>query len=666
MSVEQKYCFVAFKAIVKLPIHEMKIKYKEDIQVSTYHLKTIFLWACETISSEQWNSVRGWAKCFLYLLDQLIICLEHTSLPSYFIPQCNLLDGIKLFKSFQIMIQGIRLKPLQYAAEFVDSMVMFHPKEHINHNMSASLRILDNGRSIHRHSFILCDKMETFNETSIFERESRFLKNIFQSLKEVTWVTRFISQIENVLSRTSILRRNDMFKRANCGLLSSFANWCKENKDRRIHLFEEMTLFDVIRLENIHGLSVSYDILGNFFERESRNNACSIETDSYSEFKESLSDQSLYRFSLFSKILLILHSLNAGKIETARDELECLINIICNGKHDIYFDIICIVDETGYQWLFTSRVTNLIREYKNVFGNKEASVSVKVFSRFLLSMCHKKLSDEHGLKFQLGELNKILKNGEDSAHYLGNVLLGEVAEMAGDDRIGSNICKSTLIFTFEAIDDLMCAETTASENAHSVSVEIRNNQNIGSRDDFEKTYPVRNRKWFITGCHLLKFALVNLHVEKMKIMDLLLLRFSIRKTLILPAKLLFSYDPYTIADAVYIAQDMIHAHEYHKALTILEQVVSKEFSNPLSVIIWPRELMELVDDAIKSEIRESRNGCIVLPSVVYALYLLARVYHSIGNREAFEETQVRLEYICDFMGDDLLISKRLLELVNNF
>ena len=123
--------------------------------------------------------------------------------------------------------------------------------------------------------------------------------------------------------------------------------------------------------------------------------------------------------------------------------------------------------------------------------------------------------------------------------------------------------------------------------------------------------------------------------------------------------------PYTIADEVYIAQDMVHAGEYQEAITILEKVVSKEFANPVSVIIWPRELSELVDDAIKSEIRESRNGCIVLPSVVYALYLLARVYHSIGNREAFEETQVRLEYICDCMGDDSLISKRLLELVNN-
>ena len=359
--------------------------------------------------------------------------------------------------------------------------------------------------------------------------------------------------------------------------------------------------------------------------------------------------------------------LNAGKIETARDELGCLINIICNGEH-IYFDISRIVYETGYQWLFTSRVTNLIREYKNVFGNEEASVSVEVFLRFLLSICHKKLSDEQGLKFQLGELVTILKNSEDSAHYFGNVLLGEVAEMAGDDRICSGICKSTLMFTIKAIDDLMCIETTASEKAHSELVEMRNNQNIGSRDDFEKTHLVRNRKWFITGCLYLKLALENMHNAKMKSQkrtEWSLLRFGIRCSLILPTNRLFCNDLFTLADAVYIAQDMIDANEYHKAITILEQVVSKEFSNPASVIIWPRELMELVDDAIKSEIRESRNGCIVLPSVVYALYLLVRVYHSIGNREALEETQVRLEYICDFMGDDSLITKRLFKLVNN-
>ena len=122
-----------------------------------------------------------------------------------------------------------------------------------------------------------------------------------------------------------------------------------------------------------------------------------------------------------------------------------------------------------------------------------------------------------------------------------------------------------------------------------------------------------------------------------------------------------------MADAVYIGQHMIHMKSYQKAISMLENVVSTEFHHPLSVTIWPIELISLVDDDVKSEILKSPDDCIVVPSVVYSLYLLANVYRSIGDKMAAEETQIRLEDVCDHLGEDgdTSISHTLLKLVQN-
>ena len=58
MSDEQRNCFKAFKALVKLATGEIgDCQRHEEMEneVSTYHLKTIFLWACETIDTNEWK-----------------------------------------------------------------------------------------------------------------------------------------------------------------------------------------------------------------------------------------------------------------------------------------------------------------------------------------------------------------------------------------------------------------------------------------------------------------------------------------------------------------------------------------------------------------------------------------------------------------------------------
>ena len=89
LSSTRKKCFIAFKALIKYGLYRSE---SGDLKVSTYCLKTIFLWTCESISADQWESADGWARCLLALIDRLYECLKSRNLPGYFIRESNLLD----------------------------------------------------------------------------------------------------------------------------------------------------------------------------------------------------------------------------------------------------------------------------------------------------------------------------------------------------------------------------------------------------------------------------------------------------------------------------------------------------------------------------------------------------------------------------------------------
>ena len=52
LSLEQKHCFVAFKALIKYTIHTIESTTKQKSDISTYHLKNLFMWTCEIIPAD--------------------------------------------------------------------------------------------------------------------------------------------------------------------------------------------------------------------------------------------------------------------------------------------------------------------------------------------------------------------------------------------------------------------------------------------------------------------------------------------------------------------------------------------------------------------------------------------------------------------------------------
>ena len=82
VSPVQRHVMVLLKMIKKA--------YFPDV-ISTYYLKNLLFWECESKGEAFWKE-DNFAKCLLSMLDRLHECLETSDLPYYFMPQSNLLQ----------------------------------------------------------------------------------------------------------------------------------------------------------------------------------------------------------------------------------------------------------------------------------------------------------------------------------------------------------------------------------------------------------------------------------------------------------------------------------------------------------------------------------------------------------------------------------------------
>ena len=81
LSNLQRECYQIFKSIFYCELSGPEV-------LKSYHIKTIFLWACERLPAEYWVEDRL-AQIIMGLLDDLLHCLETKSCPHYFIPEQN-------------------------------------------------------------------------------------------------------------------------------------------------------------------------------------------------------------------------------------------------------------------------------------------------------------------------------------------------------------------------------------------------------------------------------------------------------------------------------------------------------------------------------------------------------------------------------------------------
>ena len=179
------------------------------------------------------------------------------------------------------------------------------------------------------------------------------------------------------------------------------------------------------------------------------------------------------RSVIYSRTHLILYSMPVGELERAKNEIHrVLMDNNFESENEVDFSIERIVVETGYKWLFTDRTRNCIQEFENVFNFCGDGVSAEVFYQFLLSMCHKKLGEMEELECQLLEMLRISCINSRSMDYFEMQLLAEVAEMAGNDILASEIYISSRMISVRAIDKLYNAKPRTSVRHWNISCDI--------------------------------------------------------------------------------------------------------------------------------------------------------------------------------------------------
>ncbi|XP_052059993.1 uncharacterized protein LOC127700513 isoform X4 [Mytilus californianus] len=85
ISKEQKYCFHVFKLLIDFHTGRR-------IELSTFVLKTIFLYTLEVIPCQQWETCPS--ACMLYMTETLLSSLKEKKIPHYFIPENNIISHL--------------------------------------------------------------------------------------------------------------------------------------------------------------------------------------------------------------------------------------------------------------------------------------------------------------------------------------------------------------------------------------------------------------------------------------------------------------------------------------------------------------------------------------------------------------------------------------------
>ncbi|XP_063439247.1 uncharacterized protein LOC134720718 [Mytilus trossulus] len=85
ISKEQRYCFHVFKLLIDFHTGRRK-------ELSTFVLKTIFLYTLEVIPCQQWETCPS--ACMLYMTETLLSSLKERKIPHYFIPENNIISHL--------------------------------------------------------------------------------------------------------------------------------------------------------------------------------------------------------------------------------------------------------------------------------------------------------------------------------------------------------------------------------------------------------------------------------------------------------------------------------------------------------------------------------------------------------------------------------------------
>ena len=626
LTRDQRKCFIAFKAVMKHIIYKLVNKTRDEIKLNSYCLKTIFLWACETIPANYWQATNGWSMCLLYLIDQLLSCLERGNLPGYFIPESNLLDAMKWSRPFFDEIEKLRCNPTLYAAAFIDSTTCFKDVCEVTDEIN-----------------ILCHDHEA--KGTILMEQLLFLHNI-------------VTKIDGI--------RSCQYWRKEA-VLRIFANWCTENaNDIGFAPWEclsgDMTLFDVVYLDIVHGFDVPYNVLMEYVDNGWSGDLISRLGFCYSFDKfdqKNPKNESKYPFH-FKTFLMLQHALDYeyASIETILTCVALLINheefaiaarVLESGAGEVLTSDVSILIDYVFASIISSETINDLCELTNIAGlecdAKLFRMSVPIFTGYASYVCYKNLGYREKLNAVLIQMKfhllDFISNDNRKyryrhtimfSSYLENLLFHEIYETVREMR-------SLLFGHFMSMKTyIIKLLRAASHHKHMIYKENENNfYTLGLRKTIKDSAMLDDRL----------FCSCNKKIG-----------------MILPILVSSSNDPEnkdnydhmtdiltrharSAADRMYLALFLIFVKRYDRAASVLNAIIDEEGDFSMSVVVCPKAFWEwnFLDDNLCRELKIFSADHFVLPTSLFARYLLVNVHNSLGQIEQCDRNKIEFNIL---------------------
>ena len=627
LSKDQRKCFIAFKCLIKYGIHKVESNTLDaEKTVSSYCLKTIFLWACEEIPAEVWHTTDGWARCLLSMINQLYACLKSGKLPGYFIPQSNILESGKPSQELLSEIGKLRSNLTTYAAAFVDATSCFRGT---NSSISHDAQVSCNNHISNQADFGTYSCLR-YNSTNDKTKQA--------SLREQ------LKFLQTITIKTELTRSVSFWKKE--AVLRIFAKWYKQNSNCINFkpwqcLTEEMTLFDIVYLDIIHGFDVPNNVLLEYAEKESSAELICKLALCYSNdtFKRDAHVNG-NTCSLHQKALL----LGQSALKHTYPSLECigyLVEILtCNGQFEIAAKVSksamidlseversCFIPVDLSTVVFSHKTRNELQEIFDISRTiRIGQLGLPVTAIFLYALFryYRHIKDEIELQ------NMLTKIKCD--------FLKCIEKYIADNGIATAQLYSYILLSLEVFTgEMECEYFHGLVYSYFVTVKM----DIIDHESTSCKFFSCNLNIFhayVRLAHWVDFSEDNLEER--------LIRFKDRVSGFIK----------TIADKIYYCQPLIFGGALQEATSLLETIVEQEGDYSLSVVIWSKRIWRrkttFLGETLREELIKSSLDYVVFPTNLYARYLLMTVYRLLGqmeqNRNNLKELNVLLQRYSEF------------------
>ena len=430
-------------------------------------------------------------------------------------------------------------------------------------------------------------------------------------------------------------------------MLRMFANWCTENaNDIGLApwecLSDDMTLFDVVYLDIVHGFDVPFNVLLEYVDRGWSAELVSKLGVCYCFNRlDQLMQRNESKYSIHFKTFLMMQRaieheyISIETISTCvsllikHEEYAIVARVLESGAAELWESNVSVLLDNVFFSIMSSKTTKDLRELSIIAGrefvNNLFRISVRIFFCYASYVCYKNLENGESLRGVRIRMHScfvdLMDNGNAFSDYVTFLLLLEVFEDVSEMRSMHHnlfmVMKSKIIKRLD-------------QNADHKEMRGKEQNNHDFIDPRFRLFCSCNRR-ISDELQLIFFGRSYDHKDiNYDLMEIQIAR-ATKST----------------ADRMYHVLLLIFVNKYEQAAALLNAVIDEEGEYSLSVVICPYAFWEsnFLDDSLCRELKKLSADLVVFPTELFARYLLVNVSISLGRMEQWRRNMTEFNIL---------------------